>query len=290
MLFSVIIPTRNSAATLHNLLEDLQSQTYSPEQIIVADGQSTDGTIAIARKYNAEIVDNPARHAAGGRNRAAACAYGEWLAFTDSDCRLPNDWLERTRLEILKNRDLVAIAGPMLALPPRNEIEKIAGDAFLNGVMKFPAEQCWVKERQLHGAFITANVFYRRDIFMKVNGFDEWFENNAEDIDLFWRVLAQYPGKLLYNAYSPVYHCFPTTLRGLFRKWYGFGIASCRLQKRYMGPLHFDRSHYRRLTNSLWTWMRFPDQRSAAKVRVIQCVGHLGGKYCGSLKLRIVNI
>jgi len=57
-LLSIIIPTRNSAASLEECLLAVQNQTYKNIEIIISDGHSTDNTLSIAKKYNARIVAN----------------------------------------------------------------------------------------------------------------------------------------------------------------------------------------------------------------------------------------
>ena len=46
---SIIIPTRNSARFLQNLLESINRQTYAPIETILVDGNSTDGTLELAK-------------------------------------------------------------------------------------------------------------------------------------------------------------------------------------------------------------------------------------------------
>ena len=290
MRFSVIVPTRNSADTLQMTLSSLRQQIYQPYELIIADGRSTDATRAIAAEFGAQIVDNLVIHAAGGRNRGAAVATGDWLAFTDSDCQLPPNWLDTAYKLVQADSALIALAGPLRALPPLNEIEKVAGDALLSGVLQFPTERLHLFERSLRGAFITANVFYRRDIFSVLGGFDERFANYAEDIDLFWRAIAVNPGLLLYEPQLYVEHRFPTTVCQLFWKWYQYGIASCHLQRRHLGRLRLDRAHYRRLAAAFADLATQPDKRPTNTARLAQIVGHLLGKYCGSALLGVVNL
>jgi hypothetical protein len=47
---SVLIPARNEAATLPHLLEALSSQILRPDEVIVVDDDSSDGTAAVARQ------------------------------------------------------------------------------------------------------------------------------------------------------------------------------------------------------------------------------------------------
>jgi glycosyltransferase involved in cell wall biosynthesis len=53
---SVIIPTYNEAAYLPGLLAALKAQTYPPEEIIVADAGSCDGTVEIALRAGCQVV------------------------------------------------------------------------------------------------------------------------------------------------------------------------------------------------------------------------------------------
>jgi GT2 family glycosyltransferase len=290
MRFSVVIPTRNSRKTLETTLVSLHQQTYSPYEVIVADGRSTDVTRQIASRFNVYVIDNPAIHAAGGRNRGAAVASGNWLAFTDSDCCTPPDWLSIAARLITENPDVVVLGGPLHALPPTNEIEQVAGDALLKGVLQYPHERQRVFMRSLRGAFIGASVFYRKDIFFALGGFDERFANFGEDIDLFWRAVAVFPGRLLYDPQLYVSQHFPATWSSLFRKWHQYGLASCHLQRCHLGRWRIDLTHYRRLGAALYALVTQLDQRRINLARVVQIVGHLFGKYCGSVRLGLVNL
>jgi glycosyltransferase involved in cell wall biosynthesis len=290
MRFSVVIPTRNSEKILETTLASLQQQTYSPHEIIVADGRSTDATRQIASHFNAFVVDNPAVHAAGGRNRGAVVASGDWLAFIDSDCWAPPDWLSTAARLITENPDVVVLGGLLRALPPVNEIEQVAGDALLKGVLQYPQEQQRISLRSLRGAFIGANVFYRKDVFFALGGFDERFANFGEDIDLFWRAVATFPGRLLYDPQLYVSQHFPATWSSLFRKWCQYGMASCYLQRYHLGRWRIDLTHYRRLGTAIYALVTQPDQRRINLARLVQIIGHLFGKYWGSVRLGVMNL
>ncbi|GJQ27690.1 MAG: hypothetical protein HBSAPP02_27220 [Phycisphaerae bacterium] len=83
---SVIIPTLNEAQLLADCITSIPT---SPEiEIIVADGGSTDGTVALARMLGATVVSVPSGRAAQ-LNAGAAIARGELLLFLHADTRLP---------------------------------------------------------------------------------------------------------------------------------------------------------------------------------------------------------
>lgn len=90
---SVIIPARNEALTLPELLQDLGSQTVLPLEIICVDDASTDDTASIAAAYGAMVV-RVGEKPPGWLGKPWACecgakaAKGRHLLFIDADVRL----------------------------------------------------------------------------------------------------------------------------------------------------------------------------------------------------------
>jgi len=90
-MISIIVPTYNESELLPTLLNSIKAQTYTDYEIIVADNNSTDNTIEIAKSYAATITSGglPGK----GRNCGAAVANGELLLFLDADVILPETFL-----------------------------------------------------------------------------------------------------------------------------------------------------------------------------------------------------
>jgi rSAM/selenodomain-associated transferase 2 len=87
---SAVIPTWNEAASLPRALAALRPAPMLHE-IVVADGGSSDETIAVARAAGARVV--VARHGRGPQLAAGAvAACGDWLLFLHADCRLEPGW------------------------------------------------------------------------------------------------------------------------------------------------------------------------------------------------------
>ncbi len=90
---SIIIPTLNEAAFLPALLNALNSQTRRPDEIIVADAGSTDGTVQAAKAYGAVVV--PGGMPGPGRNAGARVARGDIFIFLDADVLPHPNFVER---------------------------------------------------------------------------------------------------------------------------------------------------------------------------------------------------
>ncbi|MFI4948421.1 MAG: TIGR04283 family arsenosugar biosynthesis glycosyltransferase [Alphaproteobacteria bacterium] len=86
----MVIPTLEAADTLPATLAAL-NDARSIREIVVADGGSTDETIALARAAGARIVSAP-RGRGTQLAAGASAASGDWLLFLHADCRLAPGW------------------------------------------------------------------------------------------------------------------------------------------------------------------------------------------------------
>ncbi len=97
---SVIVPTWNEAKYLPTLFESLRRQTVPPDEVLVADSGSSDGTPDIAHAAGATVLEGERRGPGEGRNRGARAAAGDVLLFVDADCLLPPNLAESVFLAL----------------------------------------------------------------------------------------------------------------------------------------------------------------------------------------------
>jgi arylsulfatase A-like enzyme/glycosyltransferase involved in cell wall biosynthesis len=94
--FTIIATVRNEAGTIRAFVDSLLEQTRKPDEILIVDGASTDGTRDILKDYAARgllrVISQPC-NIAEGRNLGIAAASGTHLAVTDAGCRVEPDWL-----------------------------------------------------------------------------------------------------------------------------------------------------------------------------------------------------
>lgn len=98
MRISLIATVRNERQTIVAFVESLLGQTKPPDEIVIVDGASTDGTVEVLEDYAARgvlrVISQPC-NIAEGRNLGIAAATGTHLAVTDAGCRVEPDWLAR---------------------------------------------------------------------------------------------------------------------------------------------------------------------------------------------------
>ena len=99
---SVIVPCYNAERYLAEALTSVLEQRPSPEEIIVIDDGSTDGSAAIAERFAPRVrcVRQEQAGAATARNHGVSLASGELLAFLDADDLWPEGSLA-SRLTLL---------------------------------------------------------------------------------------------------------------------------------------------------------------------------------------------
>jgi glycosyltransferase involved in cell wall biosynthesis len=173
---SVVVPARNSAATIARTLEALEAQRLeAPYEVIVVDDGSSDGTAALARGAGVRVVESGGTGAAAARNRGVAAAGGSVIAFTDSDCFPAPGWLAAGLAAIEAGAEFVqgrVEPDPEATLGPFDRTLWVEGEC---------------------GFYESANLLIRRELFERLGGFEEWMPIGgrpfAEDVWLGWRIV-----------------------------------------------------------------------------------------------------
>jgi len=169
-LVSIIIPTKNSAATIEECLKSIKSQTYQNMEIIIVDNFSTDDTQKIAQRYTHNVFAiGPERSVQ--RNYGAAHSLGEYVVFIDSDMQLSENVIASCVQKIKSNEAYKGIIIP----------EESFGIGF------------WAKCKKLERSFyvgvdwMEAARFFSKKVFLEVGGYDKEL-TSGEDWDLSQRV------------------------------------------------------------------------------------------------------
>jgi glycosyltransferase involved in cell wall biosynthesis len=190
---SVVIPVKNAEKTIRKTVNSVLEQSYENFEIIAVDDGSEDRTREVLEEFSRDKKIKLFRNKksvgpAVTRNLGFRKAKGEIIFFTDSDCEVPRDWIEKILREY--GDEKIAGVGGYLKPGKNNWVAKLEllQNKFILGIKN---KRIIGKAKTPMG--YTNNVSYRKEILEEVGGFDESFPSPAgEDIDLKKRVCEKY--------------------------------------------------------------------------------------------------
>lgn len=213
---SVIIPAYNAAATIGRCLEALAAQTHPPDEVIVVDDGSTDGTARIADSFDVHVISQPNQGPGAARNRGVAEAQGELLLFTDADCAPAPDWVE-CMMGAFTSAEVAGAKGTyrtrQRGLVPR----------FVQ--LEYEDRYDRMRGRPSIDFIDTYSAAYRADVFRSSGGFDTFLRMN-QDQELSFR-LTKAGHRLVFVPGARVCHLHDANLREYVRRkfWIGYWKA-----------------------------------------------------------------
>lgn len=179
---SVIVCAWNEEATLGACLDSLARQTRRPDEVLVVDNGSTDGTASVAlARAGVRVVSEPCKGLTRAREAGYRASTGTVLAYLDADCRAPAEWLERVE-GYFTDPAVVAVTGPF-----RFYDWTWAGRAILRtyDLVVAPATHVLVRDVLDRGAVLYGGNFaVRREALADIGGFDTSIEFHGEDTNL----------------------------------------------------------------------------------------------------------
>lgn len=184
---SVILLTRNSALTVQKSIDSIFGQTRKPDEVIVVDGNSVDGTLDIVRNYPVKLVSEPGLGFGYARNLGVKNASGDIAFFIDSDCYAEPDWIENA-LPHFDNSEIAGVTGRTRLWNTESGVARFI--AHVGGRIQMPSEN------RLFKIAPTMNLALRRDVINEVGGFDDTLIR-CEDTDLTYKISRNH--KILYD-------------------------------------------------------------------------------------------
>ncbi len=164
MKISVVIATKDRAASLERALASLESQIGAPSfEVVVVDNGSSDDTPGVVERQNArarfevtylyEALPNRGK----ARNRGIAAARGDLIVFCDDDVRAPNRWLSAHAAGHAADSRVV-VNGPIL------------------NVATYEAAPTPSPANYSRAFLCTCNASLARAVLVDAGGFDERFD------------------------------------------------------------------------------------------------------------------
>ncbi len=203
-IVSIIIPHWNGIEVLSECLESLNQSTFDSFEIIVSDNASSDGSQAWIKENHPDIIllENDENYGyAGGCNRGADIAKGDFLLFLNNDTIQDQNWLQPL-VDRMKSDDSIAALQPKILNYYNRNIFDYAGGSgghmdlfcfpFARGRVFLEQEEDTAQYDNSEKCFWASGttIMVRKDLFRAAGKFDKTFFAHMEEIDLCWRFQA----------------------------------------------------------------------------------------------------
>ena len=207
---TLVIPVYNAESHLGKCLERVALSTAQPDEIIVVDDGSSDGSAAVAEAAGARVLRTPERSGpAHARNLGAAESSSDVIFFIDSDVLVRVDTIGRVRDNFARDAELDALIGSYDDSPDSPD--------FLSQYKNLMHHFVHQHGHREACTFWSGCGAIRREVFQEHGGFDESYQRPAiEDIELGYR-LTMAECKVMLDPEIQVKHLKRWTFWGLVK-------------------------------------------------------------------------
>lgn len=204
-MISFVIPVRDDADRLRHCLQSIAAAgaQAGEVEVIVADNGSRDDSAVVARAAGATVLELPGVRLGELRNRAAAAARGDVLAFVDADHEIGPDWIPAA-IAGLADPAVGALGAPCHPPVPGTWVQQ-----FYDRLRSHPRG---VEPVEWLG---SGNMAVRRRAFEDAGGFDTTLET-CEDVDLCRKLRARGLVLLADPRMHNIHFGDPRTLKHVF--------------------------------------------------------------------------
>ncbi len=210
---SVIVPVRNAEHFIDECLTSIARA--EPREIIIVDGNSTDRTVEIARRYPVQIISDGGKGVAAARMLGVRAASADAVALIDVDIVLPDGSLGELLDEFREGRYSALQAG----------LHSVSGPGYWGQALVYHHNN----GRSKNWPGVMATIF-DRDILL-THELDESFAS-GEDIELRWR-LQRAGAKLGVSRRTVVTHRFDDTFECARGQFVADGQGLARMVLKY---------------------------------------------------------
>ncbi len=235
MNFSIIIPLYNRPQEISELLESLTKQTVKNFDVIVVEDGSQEKSDEIIKKYSNKLDIKYYQKENSGpgttRNFGAKLSSKDYFIFFDSDCIIPEKYMEIVT-QRLENNYTDCYGGPDAAMDSFSDIQKAISYSMTSVISTGGIRGANEKAGKFHPR--SFNMGFSKEVFQKTGGYSKM--RFGEDIDMTLRILENgFKTQLIKEAF--VYHKRRTDFKKFFRQVFNSGCARINLYLRHKNSL-----------------------------------------------------
>jgi glycosyltransferase involved in cell wall biosynthesis len=206
---------RNEASSITRLLDSILAQTLQPDEIVIADGGSTDGTQEAVTAYMGRLpirlLAVPGANISEGRNAAIRNASHDIIAATDAGVRLKPGWLEALVGPLLDEGARVDVMSGFFLPDPHTPFETALGATVLPAVEDIDPDKFLPSSR---------SVAFRKAAWEAAGGYPEWLDY-SEDL-VFDMRLKEIGCRFVFAPDARVHFRPRSSLRSFFLQYYRY--------------------------------------------------------------------
>ncbi len=268
---SVIVPNYNGISILRNCLFSLLEHDRTPDQIVVVDNGSSDGSPDIIRRefpsVNLVALDKNTGFT-GANNTGIKASSGDLLVLLNNDCIVEPNWLN-SLLRRMDDPSVAAVTSSMRNISDVSIMDSAGGQIDWMG---FASDRGKGESASLHGEAASipfpcgGAVIIRRSALPSP---DRLFWNELfiyqEDLDLGYELLRT-GWKIVYEPEAVVRHMHSATMS----KFSSFKERLCVRNRLLVMRKHFDPKTFREITPIVRKWQNLWIVKSIARGRLAQ--------------------
>lgn len=212
MKVTLITTCLNEIDNIEKFLTSVVNQSKLPDEFIIVDAGSTDGTINVIKKFRKKykwikLIVRKGVSRGKGRNLAIEKAKNEIIAVTDAGCILEKNWLKSITAPFKKGYDVV-----VGYYKP-----------FYENDFQFFCGQLLVPEKLNTVRISSRSLAFKKMVWKETGGYEENVDV-GEDTLFHWKLLRK-KFRIKFKKNAIVYWIMPKNSRELFRKFFNYGAG-----------------------------------------------------------------
>lgn len=219
--FTLVTTVYNEIRRLDQTIADIEAQTLKPDEIIIADAGSSDGTLERLEQWSKEsqmqilVFVLHGCNIAEGRNEAIRRARNQLIVSTDFGCRYRPGWLE-SLIRPFQNPDICVVGGAFEII--RDEVNTLAAKA------DYVLQNAYPVVMDQYFSVSSRSIAYYKSVWETLGCYQEWLTLAADDT-IFWRQIRKHKFRYELVAEANVFWLRHKTFSAFAKEAFRYGLG-----------------------------------------------------------------
>lgn len=219
---SLVSTVFNEKQRLHQTIKNIEEQTLFPNEIIITDAGSTDGTYEILEKWKETskipviILQEQKCNVAEGRNLAIEKANFDIIASTDFGCFHTPDWLHSIIKPFSDNPDIDVVGGAYGINEAELQSLPAKAEYILQNGYNIPQDDNFIVS--------SRSIAYKKKVWEELGGYPEWLTLAGDD-STFWKKIKAAGYKIYLSEKINVFWQRHESLEGFKKESFRYGLG-----------------------------------------------------------------